>query len=123
MSLILRRSTTTRPAGRALARSWSSHSKNQGERKIQGRGTQSAPLTAIRSGLMRRKAWQIAVVVLLMGVLTLLSACGKPKQEEQAAATRETTAPAETAGPGESFELAGDYIIDITDLGMALQFY
>ena len=72
---------------------------------------------------MRRKAWQIAVVVLLMGVLTLLSACGKPKQEEQAAATRETTAPAETAGPGESFELAGDYIIDITDLGMALQFY
>ena len=31
---------------------------------------------------MRRKAWQIAVVVLLMGVLTLLSACGKRKQEE-----------------------------------------
>lgn len=74
---------------------------------------------------MRRQGWQIALVMLLIGCAVLLSGCGKPKQEQQAAApTQQAAAPAgEQAAVLEDVPLAGDYVIDITDLGMALQFY
>lgn len=66
-----------------------------------------------------RRNMRLAVLVLLLMTL-FLSGCGKPK-EEPAAAVPEQQGLAEV--PAESFELKGDYVIDITNLGMALQFY
>lgn len=74
---------------------------------------------------MRRKLGRIALVVFLLGLVSLLSACGKSETPQQVAEeVRQETAAAVTAEvETEGFELPGDYVIDITNLGMALQFY
>lgn len=71
---------------------------------------------------MRRKVWLFTTFVVLMGLSLLLSACGRsPKQQAETSSTQGTVAV--QSAPAAEEPLAGDYVIDITDLGMALQFY
>lgn len=72
---------------------------------------------------MRRKLLQSTLFVVLLALLVLLTACGKPKQEQQASTAGQSTASTAAQSAVEEVPLAGDYVIDITNLGMALQFY
>ena len=58
--------------------------------------------------MMKRKAWQIAVLTLLIGVLLLLSACGKPKGEYQFSSSSTETGAEEVPAAAE-IPLAGEY--------------
>jgi hypothetical protein len=69
---------------------------------------------------MRRKLTRILLAALLIGLVSLLSACGKQEAPQQAA---EEVQEEPAAAAAETHELAGEYMIDITNLGMALQFY
>jgi hypothetical protein len=63
----------------------------------------------------------MTMAILLIGVMSLLSACGQSKPEEPVVDTVQSQEQPQKAE--ETFELHGDYAIDITDLGMALKFY
>lgn len=67
---------------------------------------------------MKSKLMRLLLVVLLIGTVSLLSGCGKSEPEQAVVNVVEEQAPAE-----ETFELHGDYAIDISNLGMALTFY
>lgn len=61
------------------------------------------------------------MAVFLIGVVSLLSACGQSKPNEANVAPVQSQEPPQEAE--ETFDLHGDYAIDISDLGMALTFY
>lgn len=70
---------------------------------------------------MKKRAFHITLAVLLIGVMVLLSGCGK---SEPTKTVVDQAKPQEQAPVAEeTFELHGDYAIDITNLGMALKFY
>lgn len=70
---------------------------------------------------MKNRVFRITLAVLLIGVVALLSGCGKSEPEQ---AVVEPVQPQEQASEVvETFDLHGDYAIDITNLGMALKFY
>lgn len=76
---------------------------------------------------MQNKVMRNSLILLLVGIVVVLSGCGKPKPAEQIIETnvQENAAATSTGSqvPDEKFELHGDYAIDLTDLGMALTFY
>lgn len=67
---------------------------------------------------MKSKWMRFTLAVLLIGTMSLLSACGKSEPEQTVSKVVEEAVPAE-----ETFDLQGDYAIDISNLGMALTFY
>lgn len=76
---------------------------------------------------MKSKAMRIAMVIFLIGMVSLLSACGKSEPTEPVVDKVQQPAPVDTEVAADAepiaFALHGDYAIDITNLGMALKFY
>ncbi len=66
---------------------------------------------------MKHKVMRVVMAIFLLGLVSLLSACGKSEPAQQVVDTTPVQATEET------IELNGDYAIDISDLGMALKFY
>ena len=74
---------------------------------------------------MKRKVMRMTMAIVLIGIVSLLGACGKSEPEQPVLNTvqEQTQAPVPEQKAEETFELHGDYAIDISDLGMALTFY
>lgn len=70
---------------------------------------------------MNSRVMRMAMAILLIGAMSLLSACGQSEPEESVVDTVQEQEQPQTTE--ETFELHGDYAIDISDLGMALKFY
>ncbi len=71
---------------------------------------------------MKNRAFRIILAVLLIGSVALLSGCGKSKPDQPVVDSVQQPQE-QTSISEETFELHGDYAIDITNLGMALKFY
>lgn len=73
---------------------------------------------------MKRNVMRMTVAIVLLGMVLFLSACGKSEPEQAASdKVQQDQVQVSSQGAEETFELHGDYAIDITDLGMALTFY